>query len=74
MRADLGRRVPARSVAMVGDDPIADVRAAQRVGLRGILVLTGKTSAEAAATLATGARRPPDAIAASLAEVVAALD
>ena len=45
LRADLGRRVPARSVAMVGDDPVADVRAAQRAGLRGILVLTGKTSA-----------------------------
>ncbi len=74
LRADLGRRVPARSVAMVGDDPVADVRAAQRAGLRGILVLTGKTSAATAAGLAAGTRRPPDAIAASLAEVVAALD
>ena len=30
---------------MVGDDPDADIRAAQRVGLRGILVLTGKVAA-----------------------------
>ena len=59
---------------MVGDDPVADVRAAQRVGLRGVLVLTGKTSEADLAGLARGPRRPPDAIAASLADVVAALD
>ena len=58
LRADLGRRVPARSVAMVGDDPVADVRAAQRAGLRGILVLTGKTSAATAAGLAAGTAGP----------------
>ena len=83
LRHDLGRRVPARAVAMVGDDPDADVRAAQRVGLRGILVLTGKTPASdvvrgrlvgGSATRTGRARRAPDAIAASLAEVVAALD
>jgi HAD superfamily hydrolase (TIGR01450 family) len=74
LRADLGRRVPASSVAMVGDDPDADVRAAQRVGLRGILVLTGKVTAHEAAQRVDGRRRPPDAIAPSLAEVVAALD
>ena len=74
LRADLGRRVAAFSVAMVGDDPDADVRAAQRVGLRGILVLTGKVTAHEAAQRVDGRRRAPDAIAPSLAEVVAALD
>jgi ribonucleotide monophosphatase NagD (HAD superfamily) len=75
LRADLGRRVPARAVAMVGDDPDADVRAAQRVGLRGILVLTGKTTREHVAEGPAGrGRRAPDAVAASLADVVAALD
>ena len=74
LRHDLGRRVPASAVAMVGDDPDADVRAAQRVGMRGVLVLTGKTGAEqlAAPTLGRG-RRAPDAVASSLAEVVDAL-
>lgn len=75
LRRDLGRRVPPRAVAMVGDDPDADVRAAQRVGLRGILVLTGKTTDEHVAVGALGrGRRPPDAIAASLADLIAALD
>jgi HAD superfamily hydrolase (TIGR01450 family) len=74
LRADLGRRVPAGSVAMVGDDPDADVRAAQRVGLRGILVLTGKVASRDVAERVDGRKRRPDAIAASLAEVVAALD
>jgi HAD superfamily hydrolase (TIGR01450 family) len=75
LRRDLGRRVPASAVAMIGDDPDADVRAAQRIGLRGVLVLTGKTAEEhlAAPRLGTG-RRAPDAVAPSLAEVVAALD
>jgi len=44
--ADLGERLPRSAFAMVGDDPQADVAAAQRVGLRGILVLTGKTTLE----------------------------
>ena len=60
-----------REVAMVGDDPRADVAAARRVGLRGILVLTGKTDAEAVEKVA--ARSRLDAVAANLAEVVAAL-
>ena len=75
---DLGERLPRRAFAMVGDDPVADVAAAQRVGLRGFLVLSGKTSAaEAAALGKSRAGRPvrgPDAIAPSLAEIVAALD
>ena len=84
--ADIGERLPRRALAMVGDDPQADVAAAQRVGLRGILVLSGKTSQADVATLAgsragrgAGARggrpvRGPDGVARSLAEVVAALD
>jgi HAD superfamily hydrolase (TIGR01450 family) len=74
LRHDLGRHVAAGRIAMVGDDPVADVHAAQRVGLRGVLVLTGKTSAAEASDLGAGSRRGPDAVAASLADVVAALD
>jgi ribonucleotide monophosphatase NagD (HAD superfamily) len=83
LAADLGRPVRARDVAMVGDDPVQDIAGARRVGLRGILVLTGKTGAAAAASLedaaapGVGARRSraiPDAVAPSLADVVAALD
>ena len=75
LRRDLGRPLRASAVAMVGDDPDADVRAAQRVGLRGLLVLSGKTTAAQveAGTLGRG-RRQPEAIAASLADIVAALD
>jgi HAD superfamily hydrolase (TIGR01450 family) len=75
--ADLGERIPRSAFAMVGDDPSADVAAAQRVGLRGILVLSGKTTADEAGRLGAAGRRRgrgPDAIAASLADVVAALD
>jgi HAD superfamily hydrolase (TIGR01458 family) len=68
------RRLPAASVAMVGDDPVADIAAAQRVGLRAILVLSGKVSAEESEALRPRGGRGPDAIAASLADVVAALD
>jgi len=75
---DLGERVPRGAFAMVGDDPQADVAAAQRVGLRGILVLSGKTSpADLAGLPGTRPGRPargPDGVAPSLAEVVAALD
>ncbi len=90
--ADLGGRLSARDVAMVGDDPTQDIAGARRLGMRGILVLTGKTSAAEAAALrgvagrgtagvggrgTAGVRRSraiPDAVAPSLAEVVAALD
>jgi ribonucleotide monophosphatase NagD (HAD superfamily) len=53
---------------MVGDDPSADIAAARRAGLRGVLVLTGKTSAATAraAGLAAGS------VAADLRAVVAA--
>ncbi len=64
-----GARLRAADVAMVGDDPRADIAAARRVGLRGFLVLTGKvTAAEAAAS---GVRA--DVIAPDLATIVAAL-
>jgi len=56
-------------VAMVGDDPTSDVAAAKRVGLRGVLVLSGKVDRAAA----EAARPRPDAVAASLSEIVAAL-
>lgn len=69
IRAAGGSALRLADVAMVGDDPQADIAAAKRVGLRGLLVLTGKVDAAAAA----GARPRPDALAASLAEVVAAL-
>ena len=64
-----GPRLRAGEVAMVGDDPRADIAAARRVGLRGLLVLTGKTTAAEAA--ASGVRI--DATADSLAEIAAAL-
>lgn len=74
LASDLGeRRLAAGDVAMVGDDPVADVAAAQRVGMRGILVLSGKVDA-VAATQPRRRHRAPNAIAASLAAVVAALD
>ena len=77
LAADLGERVARHSFAMVCDDPRADVAAAQRVGLRGVLVLSGKTSLEdlhVANGTARRGTRGPDAIAAMLADVVAALD
>jgi ribonucleotide monophosphatase NagD (HAD superfamily) len=59
---------------MVGDDLETDVRAAQRAGLRGAFVLTGKHTRADLATAAERGRTPPDLVADSLAEVVAALD
>ena len=60
-RRDLGERAPRSAFAMVGDDLSADVAAAQRVGLRGILVLSGKTDrAEADACRQGPRRRGPD--------------
>jgi HAD superfamily hydrolase (TIGR01450 family) len=70
-----GSRLSPREVAMVGDDLWNDVRGAQRAGLRGVFVLSGKHGAAELAHAA--AERPawaPDAVAPSIAEVVAALD
>ena len=76
LAADLGvNRLRARDVAMVGDDPIADIAGARRVGMRGVLVLTGKVDASAAEAAMSGPPRSrPTAIADSLLDVVAALD
>ena len=73
LRTDLDEHLPAFAFAMVGDDPLADVVAAQRVGLRGVLVLSGKTGRS---HLETQPRRGrgPDGIADTLADVIAALD
>lgn len=61
-----------RSLAMVGDDVWSDVAAAQRAGLRGVLVLTGKHGdAELARLAARG--RTPDAVLPSIVAVVAAV-
>lgn len=74
LAADLGvRRLAPGTIAMVGDDIATDVLAAQRIGLRGVFVRSGK---HGDAELASAARRgrTPDAVARSLADVVAAID
>ncbi len=75
LRRQLGRSLARHDIAMVGDDIRSDVLAAKRAGLRGIFALSGK---HGAADLAAAKRERgggvPDAIAPSLAEVVAALD
>jgi HAD superfamily hydrolase (TIGR01450 family) len=68
LRRELPGRLVAADVAMVGDDPRADVAAAQRTGLRGILVLSGKVGAPPSA----GVGASPDGIAESFADVVEA--
>lgn len=69
-----GRRLRRRDIAMVGDDLRSDVLAAQRVGLRGVFVLSGKHALTDVETVAGGrGGRVPDAIAVDLLEVVRAL-
>lgn len=70
------RRISRHALAMVGDDLRTDVLAAQRAGLRGVLVLTGKHGLDDVARTAAQGRRGgrPDVVAESLADVVAALD
>ncbi len=65
-------RLDRTAIAMVGDDVWSDVAAAQRAGLRGVLVLTGKHGEAELARLAARGRRP-DAVFPSIVEVVAAL-
>jgi len=65
-----GPRLRAAEVGMVGDDPKADIAGSRAVGLRGLLVLTGKVDEAEAAR--SGVRI--DAIAPDLATIVAALD
>ena len=69
-------RLRRSEIAMVGDDIRTDVLAGQRAGVRGVFVLTGKHGLDDLPRRATNGRgeREPDAIAPSLAEVVAALD
>jgi HAD superfamily hydrolase (TIGR01458 family) len=75
LRRQLGRGLARHDIAMVGDDIRSDVLAAKRSGLRGIFALSGKHgAADLAAAKAERAGGVPDAIAPSLAEVVAALD
>lgn len=64
-----GPRLRTGEVAMVGDDPKADVAAARRVGLRGFLVLTGKVTA----TEAAASRVRLDGVGRDLAAIVAAV-
>jgi HAD superfamily hydrolase (TIGR01458 family) len=74
LRREVGRDLARADIAMVGDDLRSDIRAAQRAGLRGIFVLTGKhgtADIEIAAKERGG--RQPDAVAADLAELVAML-
>ena len=74
IRAQGGRRLLRREIAMVGDDIRTDVLAAQRVGLRGAFVLSGKHGLEDIETMAAGrAGRRPDVIAPTLRDVVSAL-
>lgn len=69
-------RLRRTEIAMVGDDIRSDVLAAQRAGLRGVFVLSGKHSLDDLEHLRGEGRRTrlPDAVAPSLAHVVAALD
>jgi HAD superfamily hydrolase (TIGR01450 family) len=67
-----GKALRHRDVAMVGDHSIQDITGARRVGLRPVLVLTGRTAAEDVPGLR--GRAVPDAVAAAMGDVVAALD
>ena len=71
---DGGRRAPRSALAMVGDDIQTDVQAAQRAGLRGVFVLTGKHDLADIEAATRGGKSAPDLIAESLLDVVAALD
>ena len=71
-----GGRLRLGEIAMVGDDVWNDVLAAKRLGMKGVFVRTGKHG-DGELRQAAGQRRgggAPDLDAASLAEVVGALD
>jgi ribonucleotide monophosphatase NagD (HAD superfamily) len=60
---------------MVGDDVSSDIGGARRAGLRTAFVRSGKHGDAELAAAAAGARGyRPDAVAPSIAEIVAALD
>jgi HAD superfamily hydrolase (TIGR01458 family) len=67
-------RLAPAEVAMVGDDLWNDIRGAQKAGLRGVFVRSGKHG-DVELTRAASERGggPPDAVAPSIVEVVAAL-
>lgn len=67
-----GPRLRRHEVAMVGDHGPQDIGGARRAGLRGILVLSGRTGPDEVAGLR--GRQVPDAVAGTVDEVVAALD
>lgn len=74
LAGDLGLgRLSRAEVAMVGDDPRADLAPAHRLGMRTVLVLTGKTIPADAEAALRQARLPRTVVAPSVAEVVAAL-
>jgi len=67
-------RLSRRDVTMVGDDLWNDIRGAQKAGLRGVFVHSGKHGdAELASLASERDGRRPDAVAPSIVEVVAAL-
>jgi ribonucleotide monophosphatase NagD (HAD superfamily) len=66
------RRLVRGEVAMVGDHASQDIAGARRAGLLGILVLSGRTPAGEVPGLR--GRSVPAAVAATLGDVVAALD
>ncbi|MEQ9406137.1 MAG: TIGR01458 family HAD-type hydrolase [Fuerstiella sp.] len=61
--------LPADQVAMIGDDLESDVGGAQQVGLRGLLVLSGKTTAAPQADSTV----QPDAVLGSVADLISIL-
>jgi HAD superfamily hydrolase (TIGR01450 family) len=73
MAQELGARLPRRAVLMVGDDPLADLRPARRLGMRTALVLTGKVAPDAVDRAVEQARFTPDVIAVDVAAVIDAL-
>jgi HAD superfamily hydrolase (TIGR01458 family) len=74
LRREVGRDLARADSAMVGDDIRSDIRAAQRAGLRGIFVLSGKHAiAEIDIAAKERGGRRPEAVAPDLAAVVAAL-
>ena len=67
-------RVTRHDVAMVGDDVRTDILAAQRVGLRGAFVLSGKHGpADVEAVAGSRGGHRPDAVAPALLDVVRSL-
>ncbi len=67
-------RLRRHDLAMVGDDAFSDIGGARRAGLRTVFVRTGKHGDADLARAASGIRGyRPDAVAPSIAEVVAAL-